>query len=78
MSRIEYEVKVAFDDDELVVSHRWQGGLITAPYDSEDWTAADAAKDLITNLHDTEVEITTSGDIPGGKLYLLTETDREE
>jgi hypothetical protein len=73
VATIEYEVKVAYEGDDLVLSHRWQGGDVTVPYDSEEWTAADAAKDLIGNLHDLTAQIDVSADIPGGRLYLLTE-----
>lgn len=78
MSRMEYQVKVAYDGDDLVVSHDWQNGQIVAPYDSEEWTASDAAKDLISNLHDVEVEIDVSADIPGGKLYVIVEATPSE
>jgi hypothetical protein len=78
MSRVEYEVKVAYDGDDLILSHEWQGGSIVATYDSEDWTSSDAAVELVSNLHDVQVELDVSADIPGGKLYLLTETEPED
>jgi hypothetical protein len=75
----EYEVKVALDGDYLILTHRNDhGSTIIRTYDSEDFTAADAAKDLIRNLYDIEPEIQTSGDIPGGHLYLLVEAQRED
>jgi hypothetical protein len=84
VSRIEYEVKVAYDGDDLILSHEFCEPLnrgrcsIVATYDSEEWTSSDAAVELISNLHDVQVEITVSADIPGGKLYLLTEITPED
>ena len=74
----EYEVKVALSGDDLILTHRNDNGTIQTTRDSEDFTAADAAKDLIRDLYDIEPEIQTSGDIPGGHLYLLVEAPPED
>jgi hypothetical protein len=74
MSRTEYEVKVAYSGDDLVLSHRNDNGTITSTRSSEEFTAADAAKDLVANLYGIEPWIETSAEIPGGKLYLIVES----
>jgi len=77
-SRTEYEVKVAYDGDDLILTHRNENGTITTTRDSEEFTAADAAKDLVANLYGIEPWIETSAEIPGGKLYLIVEASPDD
>jgi hypothetical protein len=79
MNRTEYEVKVAYDGDDLILTH--PNPIRDADeffYDGEEFTAADAAKDLVANLYGIEPWIETSAEIPGGKLYLIVEATPDD
>lgn len=79
MLRREYEAKVAYEGDDLIVTHvPSDGEPIVRTYWSETFTATEAVRELIREQYDIEVTFEFSGDIPGGHLYVVAEADIED